>query len=587
MSTDSRTNLGGEPEGTHSTPVATTSTAQITRERPATAAGPLSDRLRMVRGGMTSSKNAATSIPSAPAITPAAEASQTPTADVSPSISNAPTALDSPNVQLGTREADHNPANRLGDRSSPASATSTTASPTTMLDAGTPDAPTSSSSDSDQDVTEPPSEGQLASGATVQGDQSAEMPRATVRPTSELLSDVDQELAALFGNKPIEEVIQSASPAVEALELESRVRAQVLRADRENVFFALGGRNQGVAPVKQFKEPPVPGSTVEVVIRSYDAEHDLYHVVVPGAAQQVGDWDDLAEGTVVEARVTGANTGGLECMVNHIRGFIPASQIALYRVEHLTEYIGQRLLCLVTEVNPKKRKLVLSRRAILEREKEEARQARLNALNEGDVVEGTVRSIQKFGVFVDLGGLDGLIHVSQLSWDFVTDPAQVVEVGQRVRVRIEKIDRQTGKIGLSLRSLQEHPWQRAAQMFPVGAVVKGTVHRLAKFGAFVKLAPGIEGLLHISELSHQRVANVASVLQEGQELLVKVISLDVENQRIGLSLKALETPPPVEAEPREEPAQSQVPAKPQAPKRPPLKGGIDRSSGGDRFGLKW
>ncbi|GIW93319.1 MAG: hypothetical protein KatS3mg110_1360 [Pirellulaceae bacterium] len=428
-----------------------------------------------------------------------------------------------------------------------------------------------------------------ATEATSQSSQKDISPPADKPSPAEAASDLDAELSAALGDQTIESLLERAPVEVPQLEIESRVTATVLRADRENVFLSLGGPHQGVAPRTAFKEVPQVGTPVEVVIRSYNPDDDLYEVVVPGAAQPVADWSDLTEGAVVEARITGANTGGLECMVNHIRGFIPASQIALYRVEHLTEYIGQKLLCVVTEANPKRRNLVLSRRAILEREQEEARRARLEQLHEGDVVEGLVRNIQKFGAFVDLGGVDGLIHVSKMSWDRVEDPSEVVSVGQRVRVRIEAIDRQTGKIALSLRSLQEHPWERAAELFPVGAVVNGTVSRLAKFGAFVKLAPGVEGLLHISELSHQRVPSVQAVLQEGQEIQVKVISLDVEQQRIGLSLKAL-TPAPAPA-PEPEPQAEQKPPPEQRPKsgrqRQPLKGGLDRPSGGERFGLRW
>jgi small subunit ribosomal protein S1 len=273
-------------------------------------------------------------------------------------------------------------------------------------------------------------------------------------------------------------------------------------------------------------------------------------------------------------------------MVNQIRAFIPASQVALYRIEDFSDYINQKLLCVVTEASPHKRNLVLSRRAVLEREKEESRRALLEQIEEGQSREGIVRNIRDFGAFVDLGGVDGLIHVSQLSWDRVNHPSEVLEEGQRVKVRVEKIDRQTGKIGLSLRSLQEHPWEKVPQQFFVGAVSKGTVTRIAKFGAFVKLAPGVEGLIHISELSHGRVAQVGSVVREGQEVEVKVLSVDVENQRIGLSLKALATA--TAAEPEQETEETPQPAPPATTKpRGPLKGGLDRSAGGESFGLQW
>jgi small subunit ribosomal protein S1 len=400
-------------------------------------------------------------------------------------------------------------------------------------------------------------------------------------------AELQRELDSALGEVPVDQLLEKTEKTLKTPELEpeSRVRAQVVRVHRDNVFFSLGGRNEGIAPVRQFKEPPQAGNELEVVITGFLPEDGLYEVTVPGASVNVGDWSDVNEGTLVEARVTGANTGGLECMVNHIRAFIPASQVAIYRVENLAELVDQKMLCVVTEANPDRRNLVLSRRAVLEREKEEARQKLLEEIKEGDVREGVVRNIRDFGAFVDLGGVDGLLHVSQLSWDRVNHPSDVLEEGQRVKVRVEKIDRQTGKLSLSYRSLQEHPWERAEQQFPVGSIVKGTVSRLAKFGAFVKLAPGIEGLVHISEISHQRVNNVANVLREGQEVDVKVVSLEVENQRIGLSIKALQNvaPPPAEEEPEAEEAPTKAAPKP----RGPLKGGVDKSTGGEAFGLKW
>ena len=321
------------------------------------------------------------------------------------------------------------------------------------------------------------------------------------------------------------------------------------------------------------------------MVRSFNAEDGLYEVTVPGAALDVADWSDLVEGAVVDARITGANTGGLECMVNTIRGFIPASQIALFRVENFADYIDQKLPCVVTEVNPKRKNLVLSHRALLEREKEEARKQLLETLEPGQTHEGTVRNLRDFGAFVDLGGVDGMIHVSQLSWDRVNHPNEVLQEGQKVRVKIEKINRETGKIGLSYRDLLERPWTNIEEKFPVGTTVKAPVSRTAKFGAFVKLTSGVEGLIHISELAHQRVRRVEDVVREGQEVEVKVLSVDADAQRIALSLKATLPEP-------EKPAEEAAAADPTrelavAKRKGPLKGGFDRPSGGEQFGLRW
>jgi small subunit ribosomal protein S1 len=289
---------------------------------------------------------------------------------------------------------------------------------------------------------------------------------------------------------------------------------------------------------------------------------------------------------LVEARVTGHNKGGLECEVNQLRGFIPASQVSMYRVEDLSQFVEQKFPCIVTEVNPAKRNLVLSRRAVLERDAAEAKEKLLAELEAGQMRDGIVRSLQPFGAFVDLGGVDGLIHISQMSWDRVKHPSEVLEVGQKVNVKIQKIDPQTGKISLAYRDLTESPWATAAQDYPARSTVKGTVSRLMEFGAFVRLGPGVEGLVHISELSHKRVFRVSDVLTEGQEVEVQVQSVDSEQQRISLSLKALEARPTTQkAAP--EPEEPEAPPEPPKKRKTPLRGGIGGPPTGDQFGLKW
>lgn len=406
-----------------------------------------------------------------------------------------------------------------------------------------------------------------------------------------LSPDLERELAEALGDASLDELL-GATPTdsvTPVLEVETRLRGPVLRMHGDHVFFSLGGRHEGVASLRLFAEPPAVGAEMDVIIKSYSGEDGLYELIIPGVSSHVEDWSDLTEGALVEVRITGANTGGLECKVGNIRGFIPASQIAMFRIEDYAEFLDQKLLCVVTEVNPRRKNLVLSRRAVLEREKEEARREQLESLEVGHVVDGVVRKILDFGAFVDIGGLDGLLHISQLSWDHVKHPSEVLQEGQKIRVKIEKVDQQTGKIGLSYRDLLEHPWSRIEEQFPVDTVARGTVTRIAKFGAFVKLAPGVEGLIHISELAHGRVPSVGSVVKEGQEVEVKVLSVDVGSQRMALSMKAVlpvpieETPEGADAEEATPPARDvAVPIRQQ-----PLKGGTGRDSGGDRFGLKW
>ena len=412
---------------------------------------------------------------------------------------------------------------------------------------------------------------------------------ASASEPKHLSPDLEAEIEVALGSASLEDLVAAEDSASRAdlLETDSRQRAVVLKTYRENVFFSLSGRHEGVAPLKQFPEPPAVGTEMEVVIVQLNEEEGLYELVIPGASVDVGDWSDLTEGVVVEVRITGHNKGGLECEVNSIRGFIPASHISLARVEDFAQFVDQKLLCIVTEANPQRRNLVLSHRAVLERERKEKRESLLNELREGQTREGVVTRIQDFGAFVDLGGIDGLVHVSRLRWDRVNHPSEVLQEGQRIQVKVEKVDRATGRIGLSYRDLQEHPWTNIQSKYQTGTVVSGTVSRIADFGAFVRLEPGIEGLIHISELAHHRVHRVSSIVQEGQSVQVKVLSVDAEAQRMGLSLKALEAVPEANQEETSEEGDPEL-SRPVVPQRKkPLKGGTNQSSGGQQFGLKW
>lgn len=441
-------------------------------------------------------------------------------------------------------------------------------------------------------TTPPPASDDGSTPDAISAPAAEPVPAPTVIPSihDTMTVDLDQEIEDALGDASLEELISTETSARAGQQLESNSRHQgvVIRADNENVFISLGTGHEGILPAKQLEKPAEEGEQLEVVVRSLNAEEGLYDLSVPGAAIDVEDWSDLKDGVVVEARITGANTGGLECMVNHIRGFIPSSQIGVFRVENFADYIGTKLPCVVTEVNRRKKNLVLSHRAMLEREAETNRAEKIAEFQVGQTVEGVVRSIKDFGVFVDLGGIDGMVHVSQLSWERVKHPSEVVNEGEKINVKIEKLDPQTGKISLSARALQEHPWKGIASRFSSGQVVTGTVTRLADFGAFVKLAPAIEGLIHISELAHHRIGRADEVLSEGAEIEVKILSVDPDKQRISLSLKQLQEAPAAKKADKT-PQEEDEPLRELAVKRrkKPLKGGTDRASGGDQFGLKW
>jgi small subunit ribosomal protein S1 len=403
-----------------------------------------------------------------------------------------------------------------------------------------------------------------------------------------LTPDLEAEFAEAVGGVAIDEMLSSNLSGMEVeLEPDSRVQGTVLTTQRDLVFVDLGSRKQGIIKLASLDAPPEPGTPIEAIVSRFDAAEGLYELSLPGKAVEVGDWSSVSEGMIVEARVTGHNKGGLECDVNQLRGFIPAGQVSMYRVEDLSKFVGERFNCVVMEANRDKRNLVLSHRAVMEREKAEAKDKLMETLEVGQTHEGTVRSLQDFGAFVDIGGVDGLIHISQLSWDRIRHASEVLEVGQKVKVKIQKIDPQNGKIGFTFRDLAENPWDRAATKYLPRTRVKGTISRLMEFGAFVKLEPGVEGLIHISELAHKRVFRAGDIVSEGQEVEVLVMSVDVENQRIGLSLKALESrPEPKKDEPGPE-EETPAPAPVASKRSTPLKGGVGKSSGGEKFGLKW
>jgi len=410
----------------------------------------------------------------------------------------------------------------------------------------------------------------------------------------QLPPDLEKELEDALGGMSVDDMLAGEGGGQQLAE-GAGVTGTVVSTHRDNVFVDLGQQRQGVASLSGFPEPPEAGSELEFVVRRYNADDSMYEVRVPGAATEVGDWSEVEEGLVVQATVKGHNKGGLECSVNNLRAFMPMSQISLYRVDNAEEYVGQSFTAVVTECKPERKNLVISRRAVLEREREEAKNELLEQISVGQLCEGVVRSLKPFGAFVDLGnGVDGLIHISQMSWDHIEHPQDLLQIGQRVKVKVVKFDKDTGKIGLSYRDAGDNPWSNVETKYPVGTQVSGTVSKITDFGAFVRLESGVEGLIHISELAHQHVHRVTDVVSQGQQVEAKILSVDAQAQRIGLSLKALvEKPKPVDGKKQKEDEEldklEAEASKSKSRKRRPdhLKGGVGGPSGGEKFGLKW
>lgn len=393
---------------------------------------------------------------------------------------------------------------------------------------------------------------------------------------SDLDAEIASELEAAMSGVSVKELFADDKARSEAAAPgeQGRKKGKVLRVHGPDVFIDVpGGRSQGVLPAMQFPEGvPEIGTEVEVSIEGYDRANGLLLLSRKGAAMQA-DWSSIAQGMTVEARVVSTNKGGLEVDVNGIRGFLPISQIELFRVENVESYVNQRLLCMVTEAIPSERNLVVSRRALLEREREEAREKLWKELAEGQVRDGIVRSVRDFGAFVDLGGADGLLHVSEMSWNRVDDPSTLLQPGQSVKVVVLKVDAEKRKISLGLKQLQKSPWDDIEDRFAHSQVFNGKVTRLMDFGAFVELEPGVEGLIHISELAPHRVYRVSDVVQPGQEVKVMVLRVDKEQRRISLSLKAALSEEPVVEEPEEE--EEEIEVKPPRPRTTPLRGGLE------------
>jgi small subunit ribosomal protein S1 len=364
---------------------------------------------------------------------------------------------------------------------------------------------------------------------------------------SELDKDIESELAeAMSGFET--EIAHDADAAEQRAKLAKetprepggRKKGRVISVNGNDVFIDVpGGRSQGYMPITQFDIAPKVGDEVEFAVEGYDGANGVLKLTKQGAAQFV-DWASVQIGQTVEARVTGTNKGGLSVEVNGIRGFLPISQIDIYRVENTDSFLNQKLLCMVAEVQPSEKNLVVSRKALLEKEREAIREKFWEGIEEGKVMQGTVRSIQPFGAFVDLGGADGLLPVSELAWGRVGKPEDVVSLGQKVEVKIKKIDRAARKLSLSLKDLVQSPWDTLSQRIPVGSQISGKVTRIQDFGAFVEVEPGIEGLIHISEMNIPRGRRIRDRVQEGTQVEVQVTSIDKDARRMSLSIRAIE-----------------------------------------------
>ncbi|KIS03017.1 30S ribosomal protein S1 [Paucilactobacillus wasatchensis] len=360
----------------------------------------------------------------------------------------------------------------------------------------------------------------------------------------------------------------NALNSVEEVKVGDVVKGEVLAIDddRQAIVGIEGAGVEGVVPAKELSTKPVEdindqvkvGDVLDLVVISKignDKENGSY-LLSHRRLEARKVWDEIQQkfeaGETVTAPVTQVVKGGLVVDAG-VRGFVPASMITDHFVEDLNQFKGQTLEFQIIEIEPSENRLILSHKAIVKAQHAEAAKELFATLEPGQTVEGTVARMTNFGAFVDLGGVDGLVHVSEISYERVEKPSDVLKTGQKINVKVLSVDPDRERISLSIKQTLPGPWDDIAEKAPEGSVLTGTVKRLTSFGAFVEVFPGVEGLVHISQISHKHIATPADVLTPGQEVQVKVLEVHPDQQRLGLSIKALEEKPQVSGnhEPRE------------------------------------
>src|ERR1044072_3576949 len=310
------------------------------------------------------------------------------------------------------------------------------------------------------------------------------------------------------------------------------VHGQVVRVDKDEVLVDIGYKSEGVIPVAELsiRRSVNPDAEGRLILSKKRARFEMAWKAIERAAES---------GEPVNGRVIEVVKGGLILDLG-VRGFLPASLVDIRRAQDPDEVMGKELRAKVIELNRSRNNVVLSRRAVLEEERKEQRQQILDKLQPGDVVEGQISNIVDFGAFVDLDGMDGLIHISELSWSHVNHPSEVLEIGQDVKVKVLDIDRERQRISLGLKQTQSDPWQQVLETYHEGDEVEGKVTKVVTFGAFVEILPGVEGLVHISELAQHHVENPREVVSQGDSVKARIIEVDAERRRLSLSLKRVE-----------------------------------------------
>lgn len=332
------------------------------------------------------------------------------------------------------------------------------------------------------------------------------------------------------------------------------VTGKVTKVEDKQAYVDVGYKTDGIVPISELSSLHVEkvsdvvnvGDEIQLKVLRINEEEDEC-VLSKRAVDAEHAWENLkqkmAQDEIIEAEVAEVVKGGLVVDLG-VRGFIPASLVERHYVEDFSDYKGRQLRLKIIELDEESNKLILSQKAVLDEEAEAEKKETMNNLEVGQVIEGTVQRLTDFGAFVDIGGVDGLVHISELAWHRVEKPSDVVNEGDTVKVKVLKVDPENERISLSIKETQPGPWDRVAEEIAPGDVVTGTVKRLVSFGAFVEVRPGVEGLVHISQISHRHIGTPSEVLKEGDEIQVKVLDMNPANQRISLSIKEVEPEQP-------------------------------------------
>lgn len=349
------------------------------------------------------------------------------------------------------------------------------------------------------------------------------------------------------------EEMNTEMASVQVIQPGDTLKGKVVKVEDKVALVDIGYKNEGILTIGEVSNVHIDkvsdvlqeGDEIDVRVLRINEEEDKVFLS-KRAVDRERAWEDLQRkfetGEVFEATVANVVKGGLVVDVG-VRGFIPASMVERHFVEDFSDYKGRTLTLKVVELDKEQNKVILSHRAVLEDELNKKKQELFQRLKPGDVVEGRVQRLTDFGAFVDLGGVDGLVHVSEIAWHHVEKPSDVLKEGDTVKVKILNVDPENERISLSIKETVPGPWDEAKERFSVSQIVEGTVKRLVPFGAFVELMPGVEGLVHISQISRRHIRTPEEELQEGQKVKVKILDLNFEAQRISLSIKEAQEAP--------------------------------------------